>query len=70
MRSSCANTPTARKTGKLRRIPIGRKLGELLTQAIGERQAGPISLSPKGKAWSVPNLSRSHSPLRDLSGPN
>src|SRR6185295_4556869 len=28
---------TARKTGKPRRIPIGRKLAELLTQAIGDR---------------------------------
>jgi len=27
---------TAWKTGKPRRIPIGRKLGELLTQAIGD----------------------------------
>ena len=59
---------TARKTGKPRRIPIGRKLGELLTQAIGERQAGPIFLSPAGKAWSVPNLSRTYSRLRDLAG--
>ena len=39
---------TARKTGKPRRIPIGRKLGELLAQAIGDRQAGPIFLSPAG----------------------
>ena len=27
---------TARKTGQPRRIPIGRKLGELLDQAIGK----------------------------------
>src|SRR5262249_2500215 len=33
---------TARKTGKPRRIPIGRKLGELLDQAIGKRSEGPI----------------------------
>jgi integrase len=59
---------TARKTGKPRRIPIGRKLGELLAQAIGDRQAGPIFLSPAGKAWSVPNLSRTYSRLRDLAG--
>src|SRR5262245_32652351 len=57
---------TARKTGKPRRIPIGQKLGELLRQAIGDRQAGPIFLSPAGKAWTVPNLSRSYSRLRDL----
>jgi integrase len=59
---------TARKTGQPRRIPIGRKLGELLTQAIGERQSGPIFLSPAGRAWSVPNLSRTYSRLRDLAG--
>ena len=59
---------TARKTGQPRRIPIGRKLGELLNQAIGERQAGPVFLSPAGKAWSVPNLSRTYSRLRDQAG--
>src|SRR6516164_8165627 len=59
---------TARKTGKPRRIPIGRKLGELLAQAIGERQSGPIFLSPAGKAWTVPNLSRTYSRLRNEAG--
>ncbi len=59
---------TARKTGKPRRIPIGRKLGELLSQAIGERQSGPIFLSPAGRAWTVPNLSRTYSRLRDVAG--
>jgi integrase len=59
---------TARKTGKPRRIPIGRKLGELLTQAIGERKSGPIFLSPAGKAWAVPNLSRTYSRLRNQAG--
>jgi integrase len=59
---------TARKTGKPRRIPIGRKLGAQLDQAIGGRQAGPIFLSPGGKPWSVPNLSRTYSRLRHLAG--
>jgi integrase len=71
-RANCVITlkehKTVRKTGQPRRIPIGRKLGELLTQAIGDRQAGPIFLSPAGKAWSVPNLSRSYSRLRNLAG--
>ena len=31
-----------RKTGQPRRIPIGRKLGELLDQAIGTRTEGPV----------------------------
>ncbi len=59
---------TARKTGKPRRIPIGQKLGELIRQAIGDRQSGPIFLSPVGKAWTVPNLSWTYSRLRDMAG--
>ncbi|MGE5192642.1 MAG: tyrosine-type recombinase/integrase [Deltaproteobacteria bacterium] len=59
---------TARKTGQPRRIPIGRKLGELLALAIGTRTEGPILLSPAGKAWRVPNLSRTYSRLRDQAG--
>jgi integrase len=59
---------TARKTGMPRRIPIGRKLGELLAQAIGVRNSGPIFLAPAGKAWTVQNLSRTYSRLRDLAG--
>ena len=41
---------------------------KLLAQAIGERQAGPIFLSPVGRAWTVPNLSRTYSRLRDQAG--
>jgi integrase len=59
---------TARKTGKPRRIPIGTKLGALLDQAIGKRAEGPIFLSPAGKAWTVPNLSRTYGRLRDNAG--
>ncbi|MGE5193625.1 MAG: tyrosine-type recombinase/integrase [Deltaproteobacteria bacterium] len=58
----------ARKTGQPRRIRIGRELGELLVQAVAERQTGPVFLSPAGKAWTVPNLSRTYSRLRDLAG--
>ena len=47
---------------------IGQKLRELIRQAIGDRQAGPIFLSPAGKGWSVPNLSRTYSRLWDLAG--
>src|SRR5262245_2646676 len=47
---------TARKTGKPRRIPIGRKLAELIRQAIGNREAGPIFVSPADKPWKVGNL--------------
>jgi integrase len=59
---------TMRKTGQPRRIPIGRKLGELLDQAIGDRTEGPVFLSPTGKPWRVMNLSRTYSRLRDLAG--
>src|SRR5262249_48131677 len=55
----------AQKTGKPRRTPIGRKPGDLLNRAIEDRLAGPISLSPAGKGWSVQNLSRTYSRLRD-----
>jgi integrase len=59
---------TARKTGQVRRIPIGQKLAGLLNQAIGNRTEGPVFLSPAGRAWSVANLSRSYSRLRDQAG--
>jgi len=59
---------TARKTGQPRRIPIGRKLGDLLDHAIGTRTEGPIFLSPAGKEWRVANLSRTYSRLRDEAG--
>ncbi|MBI3865336.1 MAG: tyrosine-type recombinase/integrase [Planctomycetia bacterium] len=59
---------TAHKTGQVRRIPIGRKLGELLDQAIGDRTEGQVFLSPTGRAWTVANLSRTYSRLRDLAG--
>ena len=59
---------TARKTGQDRRIPIGRRLGDLLDQAIGDRTEGPVFLSPSGRAWKVGNLSRTYSRLRDQAG--
>jgi hypothetical protein len=48
----------ARKTGQVRRIPVGRRLSELLDQSIGSRTAGPVFLSPSGGAWKVGNLIR------------
>ena len=59
---------TAGKTGQPRRIPIGRKLGEMLDQAIGTRTEGPVFLSPSGGRWKVANLSRTYSRLRDMAG--
>ena len=68
MASTLKEHKTARKTGKPRRIPIGRKLGELLDQAIGNRTDGPVFLSPIGTGWRVGNLSRTYSRLRDNAG--
>ena len=59
---------TARKTGQVRRIPIGNKLKELLDQAIGGRIEGPVFLGPSGRGWRIGNLSRTYSRLRDLAG--
>ncbi len=59
---------TVRKTGQARRIPIGRKLSEMLDLAIGGRTEGPVFLSPMGRGWRVANLSRTYSRLRDLAG--
>jgi integrase len=59
---------TARMTEQPRRIPIGKKLGELLDQAIGGRTEGPVFLCPSGRVWRVENLSRTYSRLRDLAG--
>jgi hypothetical protein len=56
---------TACKTAKPRCIKIGRKLGELLDQAIGDRTDSAVFLSPAGKGWSVGNLSRAYSRLGD-----
>ena len=71
-RANCVITlkehKTAGKTGQPRRIPIGRKLGELLNQAIGARTEGPVFLSPSGRQWKVANLSRTYSRLRDEAG--
>jgi site-specific recombinase XerC len=54
--------------GLARRIPIGKKLRDLLDQAIGTRTEGPVFLCPAGRAWRVENLSRTYSRLRDLAG--
>lgn len=47
---------TAGKTGKPRRIALGREMKRIVQQAIGERTAGNIFLSSSGQPWTVPAL--------------
>lgn len=51
-----ADHKTSRKTGKPRRIALGKELKKLVLEAIGSRTAGPIFLSSRGKPWTVPAL--------------
>ena len=67
-RITLAEHKTARKTGKPRVIPIGKNLGQTLRKAIGDRQPGPIFLSPTGEQWTVGNLSSTQRRLRDAAG--
>ena len=53
-------------SGAVRHARTG--FGELLDRAIGSRTEGPVFLSPAGKAWTVPNLSRTYSRLRNEAG--
>lgn len=59
---------TAKKTGKDRVIPLGRKLAKLVEEAGKGRTDGPIFRSPAGRAWTVENLSKTYSRLRDAAG--
>jgi integrase len=59
---------TAKKTGKPRIIPLGKKLLPTILQAIGDRTEGPVFLSSRGGAWDVANLSSMFRKLRDAAG--
>ncbi|HEY2250896.1 MAG TPA: tyrosine-type recombinase/integrase [Planctomycetaceae bacterium] len=59
---------TARKTGKPRYIPIGKKFAALLAVAIAGRTSGPAFRTERGKAWTVGHLSSMHRALRDQAG--
>lgn len=59
---------TARKSGKPRQIPVGKKLGRLLRLAIGKRKTGPIFLTCRGHGWTVKNLSNQFLRLRSAAG--
>lgn len=59
---------TAAKTGKPRKIFVGGKLLELIQKSLGDRTAGPLFLTPRGKPWTRPNLSQCFSRYRNECG--
>jgi integrase len=63
-----ARHKTARKTGKPRLVPIGRKFLALLHVAIGDRTSGPVFRTERGQAWSPGHVSSMHRTLRDKAG--
>lgn len=48
---------TAKKTGKPRCIALGKELGRIVAEAIGERTEGPIWLDDRGERWTPTKLS-------------
>lgn len=65
---SLADHKTAGKTKKPRRIAIGHALEQLLAEAIGTREIGPIFLTARGKAWTVPALGQVFRRIRKKGG--
>ncbi len=59
-----AEHKTEGKTHRPRVIGIGRRFGELLVEAMGDRTTGPLFLNEHGKAWSRPLLTRRFRELR------
>ncbi len=59
---------TAKKTGKPRVIVLGTKANTLVKLAIGRRTEGPIFRGPRGKTWTVKNLSKTFTGLRRAAG--
>lgn len=55
---------TARKTGKPRRIPLGKHVMPLFREAIADRTSGPVFVDSRGKPWTVGRLSRIFRRLR------
>jgi site-specific recombinase XerD len=54
---------TAEKTGKPRKIGVGKKLAAILTEAIGGRTEGPLFLAENGVAWTAQRLSKRYKRL-------
>ncbi len=63
-----ADHKTVRKTKRSRRIMVGKRLNEFIAAAVGDRIEGPLFLSPRGKQWTVSNLSGKFRDLRNKTG--
>lgn len=59
---------TARKTGKARKIALGRELASIVDQAAGDRTDGPIWLDDHGERWTPSALSSRFRRGRDSLG--
>ncbi|WP_437225050.1 tyrosine-type recombinase/integrase [Planctomicrobium sp. SH661] len=59
---------TSRKTGKPRRIPLGKQVAPLFIESIGTRDSGPIFHDAAGRSWTVPRISKKFRQLRDKLG--
>ena len=59
---------TAKKTGKPRVIPIGRRLGRLIELSTHGRTTGPLFLTPHRRQWTPSNLSRTFKEARRAAG--
>lgn len=59
---------TARKTGRPRKIVVGKRLAGLIDEATAGRHSGPLFLTASGRPWTVANLSRTFRRLRDRLG--
>ena len=59
---------TAWKVGRPRVIPVGKRLAELIEQAIGDRTEGPIFLRRSGKPWTTNTISQQFRQQRNRAG--
>lgn len=59
---------TARKTGRPRKIVVGKRLAELIDESTRGRSSGRLFLTDSGKPWTVANLSRTFRRLRNRLG--
>lgn len=55
---------TAKKTGRPRKIVVGKQLATIILESIGARTEGPLFLTPRGQAWSTDSLSQAFARYR------